>query len=461
LKTSYLYIALLLLLLCGNYAHAQEVRRYKPEINRVLFVLDGSGSMKETWNGRTRFDIAKQLLFKLIDSVERKNPNVEFGVRVFGYQYSREQRNCKDSKLLVPFAKNNAANVLAALNKIKPQGMTPITYSLMQGAGDFPKDDKALNSLILITDGNENCEGDMCKASKELIAKRVSLKPFIIGLAVEDKYLVNFKCAGDYYDAKDSASLENTIGVIIKQTLNTTTVQVNLLDNNGNPAVTNIPFTLYDHYSGKILYNFIHTMNAAGVPDTLYLDPVGIYDIEIHTFPSIIKKEIELIPGRHNIIAVDVPTADFTALCPGASLTTTDAQVLVRNPADKNRILNIQDLNEEETYQRGNYKLEILTTPEMVIDTVLYPSVKNTVNVPYYGILSINCMEAMQITVCLDNNGTLQLTEAFEIAKSDSRKLQPGEYWVIYKPRKSYDSETTKMQKVKIADGRTEVLNLE
>ena len=122
----------------------------------LVVVLDISGSMREDWNGKNKYTIAKQLLYKLIDSVERKNPNVEFAIRGFGFQSPNTQKNCKDSKLLVPFGKNNATKILDALEKISPQGMTPIAYSLQQAVNDFPADDKALNSIILITDGNEN-----------------------------------------------------------------------------------------------------------------------------------------------------------------------------------------------------------------------------------------------------------------------------------------------------------------
>jgi Ca-activated chloride channel family protein len=45
--------------------------------------------------------------------------------------------------------------------------MSPIAYSILQGAGDFPDDARSLNSIILITDGEETCGGDPCKVSKE------------------------------------------------------------------------------------------------------------------------------------------------------------------------------------------------------------------------------------------------------------------------------------------------------
>jgi Ca-activated chloride channel family protein len=440
---------------------AQQTQVYKPNISRVLFVVDGSGSMKQKWENKSKFETARELLYKLIDSVERKNPNVEFAVRVFGYQNPRDQHNCKDSKLVVPFARNNAAKIYPAMDHINPQGMSPIAYSIQLGAGDFPADEHALNSLVLITDGEETCGGDPCKAAKDLAAKKISLKPFIVGLNIDAKSAEKFNCVGTFFNTKDDASFYNAVGVIIKQTLNTTTAQVNLLDQNGNPTVSNIPFTLYDHYSGKIEYNFIHTLNEKGNPDTLFLDPVGIYDIELHTFPSIRKEGIELVPGKHNIIALDVPAGDVEIACNGASISTNDAQVLLRMHNDPRHILNAQDLNTQVKYLQGNYKYEILTVPECYMDTVVTGFADNKYKLPGYGTLSLMANENFLASIYTFSKGVMQLVERFDItARTANYKLQPGDYSIVYKAKNNYRSESTRSQKFVIEEGKMVVLTL-
>ncbi|HWB64520.1 MAG TPA: VWA domain-containing protein [Chitinophagales bacterium] len=439
---------------------SQQTQVYKPNISRILFVLDGSGSMKQTWDGKPKFEMAKELLFKLIDSVERKNPNVEFAVRVFGFQSPNYDRNCKDSKLLIPFAKNNASKINTGLGNIHPQGMSPIAYSIELGAKDFPDDEHSLNSIILITDGEETCGGDPCKISKGLLAKRISLKPFIVGLNVDTNAYDKFKCIGAFFDTHDEASFYNTVGIIIKQTLNTTTAQVNLLDQNGNPTITNIPFTLYDHLTGKIEYNFIHTMNEKGNPDTLYLDPVGVYDLELHTFPPIRKNEIELTPGKHNIIALDVPTGSLNVECAGASVANNNAQVLVRNKGQKG-ILNIQGFNSESNYISGGYKLEALTTPETIIDTAILPGTLNHLKVPIYGTLTIMANDVLLASVYAAATNPLHMVQSFTMDnKVMNVQLQPGSYLIVYRPKNSYRSNSTKTKSFTIEESRTTVLNL-
>ncbi len=455
------WIVVYCLLSASLWLRAQQTQVYKPNINRVLFVLDVSGSMKEKWGEKTKYETAKELLYKLIDSVEKKNPNVEFAVRAFGYQFPRTEKNCKDSKLLVPFAKNNAEKIRTAFGKISPQGMTPIAYSLAQAANDFPADERSLNSIIIITDGNENCDGNPCSASQKLLDKRISLRPFIVGLSGGENFMEKLKCIGTVLDTKDEPSFYNTVGVIIRQTLNTTTAQVNLLDANGTPTVTNISFTLYDHASGKILYNFVHTLNEKGNPDTLFLDPVGVYDLELHTIPTIRKENIELTAGKHNIIALDVPVGKLNVECLQANYANNDAQIIVRDKTTESKILNVQDLNSPENYLQGNYELEILSNPQTNSDTTVMAMNETKVSLKNYGTVSLMADESMQASIYRWRSSRLEMVDRWEMkAKTENRKLQPGEYWLVCKSMGSYESESTRTQKFIVEEGNVVVLNL-
>jgi Ca-activated chloride channel family protein len=228
--------------------------------------------------------------FKSYRLIEQKNSNVEFAVRVFGYQFPREQKNCTDSKLLVPFSKQASTKIKTFVPSIAPKGMSPIAYSLQQCANDFPEGGNSLNAIILVTDGNENCDGNICLAVEELAKKHIALKPFIVGLSMDENSGKQYNCAGQFYNSADEASLYKTVGVIIKQTLNTTTAQVNLLNANGRSISNQYSIYAIRPLHGKVLYNYVHTLSAKEMPDTLFLDPVSVYDLVLHTTPSIAKK---------------------------------------------------------------------------------------------------------------------------------------------------------------------------
>lgn len=95
------FLIVILLPLC---AFSQEVNQQAlPEKTRILFVLDGSGSMNATWgSNKSRMDVAREILSRLVDSL-RINPQLELALRVYGHRYARQSNNCNDSQLEVPF----------------------------------------------------------------------------------------------------------------------------------------------------------------------------------------------------------------------------------------------------------------------------------------------------------------------------------------------------------------------
>ena len=451
-KKSAITVLLCISLIC----HSQSTT-FHPQKTRILFLLDASGSMKEAWNGTTRFDAARALLYKLVDSIERKEIQVEFAVRVFGAQYPRAQKNCKDSRLYAPFAKKNSVNFKNVLSKLIPQGMTPLAYSIVEGAHDFTTDTNSINAIILITDGNEICDGNPCDAAKLLAEKRIALKPFIVGVDVAAKDEARFDCVGTFLNTRTSTELQRTVGVLIRQTLNNTSAQINLIDANGNAAVTNIAFTLYDHFSRKPLYSFIHAMRTGNLPDTLFLNPVGVYDLEVHSSPPLRKDSIELTVGRHNIIALDVPLGGFQVNTALPSPQKNDVAVIIRN---RKKIVNVQARNETKEYLRGAYDVQVLTTPFSDDTVLVLPFSTNEKTVASYGTLLLTAKEKMRGSMLLESK-TERAILRFEISSTQKiLKLQPGDYVLLCQPQTATRSESTQTKHVKIEEGKTIVFDL-
>jgi hypothetical protein len=85
---------------------------------RILIILDASGSMAAKWQSKSRFELAKEILISITDSIYKSNKNIEFGLRVLGYQSHKDLNNCMDSKLVVPFGKNNTDRLKSSLDNI-------------------------------------------------------------------------------------------------------------------------------------------------------------------------------------------------------------------------------------------------------------------------------------------------------------------------------------------------------
>lgn len=408
--------------------------------SRILFILDASGSMHGNWDSGVKIDVAKNLLGEFLDSLESRKDKIELALRVYGHQSPRNERNCKDTKLEVPFAPKNAVNIKNRLKTIIPKGQTPIGYSLLQAAKDFPADPYSRNLIILITDGIESCSQDPCEVSVELQKKGIILKPFIIGVGLETDYSKALGCIGNFYDAATEEIFKTVMNVVISQALNTTTAQVNLLDITGNATETNVNMTFYDAFSNNIKYNLIHTLNDRGNPDTVSIDPALKYKLVVHTIPFVTRDSIELMSGKHNIIAVDAPQGNLELKIDIKS-GYKNLQSIIRLK-DNTTTLNVQDFNSIQKYITGKYDLEILTLPRIMLNDVeVLQSHTTTIQIPQPGYITItNSVPGFGSIYTIENKEIKWVINLDESKTSSTYMLQPGIYKVVFRPKNAKQS---------------------
>ncbi len=185
---------------------------------RILILLDGSASMVDKWQGnKTRFNAAENVIMALMDSVHRVNPNVEFGLRVFGHEHSVTEKNCFDTRKEVNFNKNNEVQMSLRLASIKPYGITPIAYSISKAVlEDMVDDVHYAYSLILITDGGESCGGDICEVVRELLERKIYFKPYIISLFNSAELAMTYACMGQYLQVTSQGDIPKTVHAIVE-----------------------------------------------------------------------------------------------------------------------------------------------------------------------------------------------------------------------------------------------------
>lgn len=415
--------------------------------------------MLEEWKGTTKWETAKKIISQTLDSIQRTDASIEVGLRVFGHQSPRAMKDCKDSKLEVAIGKKTADQIRKKMEDIVPKGNTPIAYSLFLAAGDFISTE-GTNSIILITDGIENCEGDPCAGSDALRNKRITLKPFIIGLGLNEADKNNFDCVGSYYDATDAVSFKNAMNVVISQATNSTTLQINLLDAFGQPIENNVELTFYDAFSGEVRYEFVHTFNIKDQPDTLRIDAVGKYNIVAHTTPSVEVKNIELNPGKHNIIGIDVPQGTLQ-LTEKGNMLFSNQQAVIRNIVTGD-ILNVQNFNTAQKYIAGHYAIEILTLPRIELaDFEIKPAQVNEVTIELPGFLDITARDNMRYSIFVQKNGKMEKIYEDEIVNSTQEiALQPGDYIIVYRSNTKKRTENTKETSVNIKSAKSYALKL-
>ena len=119
------YYIFIFILLCLSLQHNAQIKKEEPTLTRVLFVFDASNSMQSKHGSKTRIQGAKDLFYNFLDSLS-KQKNIQFALRMYGHTVKYPPGDCKDSKLVVPFGKNNSALIKSKVAEAKPTGITPI-----------------------------------------------------------------------------------------------------------------------------------------------------------------------------------------------------------------------------------------------------------------------------------------------------------------------------------------------
>ena len=207
-------LALLIFFLSGVlFTYSEESQTNNP----ILFIIDASSSMLNQINGKSRMQIA----FDVISNAVHKLPdNQKIGLMVYGNQ---KKEDCEDAEFLVGLDNRNKEKIINSLATVTPLGITPLTYSISLAFGELRKF-KVPTTIILITDSIESCGGniynEVTKVKKEGIKFRLHIVAF--GLKeVETKILRQAATAGsgNYYYALDEKGLEETLGETFKHTV--------------------------------------------------------------------------------------------------------------------------------------------------------------------------------------------------------------------------------------------------
>ena len=260
---------------------------------RIELVLDGSGSMNRRLGGKSRMDIAKQVLTELIEQLP---PDVEVALRVYGHRI-REGRpgDCQDTELVYSFGKLDKAKLISKIKAVKPLGTTPIAYSLSQTVKDFGQS-KGEKTIILVTDGKEECKGNLVKTIDDLRAQGLDVRLHVVGFAVNDpKTREQMEQAtkagkGRYLDAADQQGLKTAMAKTLA-----------------------IPYIVRDSRGVEV---------AKGVAGEELSLPSGYYDVVLDSPKGqLVQRNVLVEPSRRTLMRVtkDGPKIGVQVVAPDAA----------------------------------------------------------------------------------------------------------------------------------------------
>jgi hypothetical protein len=146
-----------------------------PALPPAIIVLDASSSMNEKIRGTSKIGIVRSELGKAIGTYHDR---LSFGLVTFGH---RKVSNCADSEVLAKPGALTAETQDKMLGAIKPKGAAPIAAALSDAAKTAQSADAKLD-IVLIADGGDSCDADICATAASLKKKTEGLRIHVIGL---------------------------------------------------------------------------------------------------------------------------------------------------------------------------------------------------------------------------------------------------------------------------------------
>ena len=158
-----------------------------PGLPSTIIVLDASSSMNEKVGGVSKITTVRSELGKAISTY---GDRLSFGLVAFGH---RKASNCADSELLAKPGVLTAETQAKMLGAIKPKGAAPVAAAL----SDAAKNTQAANAkleIVLIADGGDSCDADICATAASLKQKTQGLRIHVIGLDDKEASLKPLAC---------------------------------------------------------------------------------------------------------------------------------------------------------------------------------------------------------------------------------------------------------------------------
>lgn len=190
---------------------ASQSQTASPALKDTLLILDASGSMWGQIDGVNKIVIAKDVVEELVRGLP---PEQRLGLVAYGH---RTEGDCNDIQTLADVGATRA-EVIKAIRGISPKGKTPLTHSVEHAASDLDYTKNAA-TVILVSDGLENCAGDPCALARTLEENGLDFTVHVIGFDVTVEERKGLQCiadetGGEFLAADNAAELTDAINKV-------------------------------------------------------------------------------------------------------------------------------------------------------------------------------------------------------------------------------------------------------
>ena len=436
------------------------------EKTRVLIILDCSHSMWDRWQSDSKIKVTQKVLLKFMDSIATQK-GIDVALRVFGHL----NKNSYGTRLEVPFEPNNNYKIQSKIKTLVPNGDCTAASALSSSLNDFPTvsaDDRngtqARNIILIITDGMDDCDGNICNVARQVQMSGVIVQTFILGIGNKEDFQHSLDCAGKFTYVPNEEHYTEMLYDIFRISEEEARVVVSVNDETDHLLEATLPLALYDSQTGVVKYTTLYSIDSRYTPDTLIVDPLVTYDVTLFTTPPINLKNKQFKPGRVNRLNFTVEQGSLRLRSDGQRTNYPVPQypVLIYQHGS-NTILGSQLLGETRNYLTGNYDIEVLSSPTLRLENVaIISSTATDLTIPTPGVANINKPKVISSGSIFElKDGVLNYICDLDPNKINERiLLMPGEYQLVLKPQNSIEYKKVKTIRFLIGAGRTTVINL-
>ena len=429
---------IILLLLVAVTAQAQQ-----QEKTRLLLIMDCSNSMWDHWQSNSKIKVTQQVLLSFLDSISKQH-DVDVALRVFGH-LNKDQFG---TRLEVPFGSDNIYRLQSKIKTLVPQGGCTVAAALTDALSDFPATGSSRNLILIITDGMDDCDAEICDVARQVQLSGVVVQTFV--LCIGGHFSAHASCAGSVFPVVNEEDFSKTLHDIFRLSGHKAKVVLNMVDASGDLYETEHPVAFYDHRTGIGRHSTIYSVDAKLRPDTLLMDPLVTYDMTVFTHPPLRREAMQFSVDKVNTVDITVSEGTLKVQYVGQRphWHQTNVDVIVRRAGSGERVA-AQEVGETGQYLAGRYDVEVQTLPVTTLRGVeVRGNAATELSVPMPGMLVLSKPKGITTGAIFRlRDGQVDFATDLNPSTAGERLLlQPGQYELVLHPQNttSYNKVQTK-----------------
>ena len=180
--------AMMIMTGCAGHAPRQPLPEFSPQhfdtdmygsaYDNVLFIVDGSSSMEERSRGNKKFDIAREVVSRMNQTLPEMGQTA--GLRTFGHHPSVSKKSTAMQYGMEGYTTKGLAQGIGQLNK--PGGTSPL-FRALDAAADDLEGVSGRTALIIVSDGKDmpSKTADAARALKDKFGSSLCIFPVALG----------------------------------------------------------------------------------------------------------------------------------------------------------------------------------------------------------------------------------------------------------------------------------------